>query len=124
MNIISILAEEKIQEGLKHGAFHNLPGKGKPLKFEDTSRVPEDLRAGYRMLKNAGYLPKELQLRKEMVTLNDLIRCCDDEDELGRLNHELREKKLRFNQLMEKRALKKTRAFKRYRNKIFNRLHL
>ncbi|RYL88966.1 DUF1992 domain-containing protein [Sporolactobacillus sp. THM7-4] len=124
MSIISILAESRIQEGLKEGAFENLPGKGKPQNFEDLSMVPEDLRLGYKVLKNAGYLPEELQLRKDMVTLSDLIQCCDDEHERTRLNQQLTEKRLRFNMLAEKRSLKKTSAFLKYRNKIFNRLHI
>lgn len=124
MSIIDILAEAKIQEGLKAGVFDNLPGKGKPLNLEDLSAVPEDVRAGYKMMKNAGYLPEELQLRKDIVTLNDLIRCCGDEPERQRLSSQLRIKRLKFNQLMEKRAVQKSRTFRNYRNKIFDRFHL
>lgn len=124
MSIIDILAEAKIQEGLKSGAFDNLEGKGKPLKHEDLSAVPEDLRAGYKMLKNAGYLPEELQLKKDIVTLNELIRCCGDESERQLLSSELRIKRLKFNQLMEKRSVRKSMAFRNYRNRIFNRLHM
>lgn len=122
MDIISILAEEKISEGVKNGAFDNLPGKGRPLELEDLSGVPEELRTGYKMMKNAGFLPEELQIRKEMATLNDLIRCCDDERERASLNQRLSEKKIRFNQLMETREIKKTRKFHQYRNKIYRRL--
>lgn len=124
MSIIDILAEAKIQEGLKSGAFDNLEGKGKPLKHEDLSAVPEDLRVGYKMLKNAGYLPEELQLKKDIVTLNELIRCCGDESERQLLSSELRIKRLKFNQLMEKRSVRKSMTFRNYRNKIFNRLHM
>ncbi|WP_193437487.1 DnaJ family domain-containing protein [Sporolactobacillus pectinivorans] len=118
------MAEEKIQEGLKDGLFDNLPGSGKPQQFEDLTAVPKDLRVSYKVLKNAGYLPEEIQIRKDIVTLNDLIRCCDDDHELGRLNAQLRIKRLRFNQLAEKRSIQKTRAFRNYRDKIFNHLHM
>ncbi|MDD9150363.1 MULTISPECIES: DnaJ family domain-containing protein [unclassified Sporolactobacillus] len=124
MSIIDILAEEKIQEGLKSGAFDNLEGQGRPLKYEDLSAVPEDLRVGYKMLKNAGYLPEELQLRKEIVTLNELIRCCGDEPERRRLSGELRIKRLKFNQLMEKRSVRTSQTFRNYRNRMFSRLHM
>lgn len=117
------MAEAKIKEALKAGDFDNLPGKGKPLELEDLSRVPEDLRVGYKVLKNAGFLPEELQLKKEMVTLNDLIACCDDRNELAALKRQLSEKMLRFNRLMEKRSVRRTRAFQNYRSKIFKRFH-
>ncbi|MDF2910211.1 MAG: hypothetical protein K0Q56_1092 [Sporolactobacillus laevolacticus] len=124
MGIIEIMAEEKIKAGLKSGAFDNLPGKGKPLVLEDLSAVPKELRAGYKMLKNAGMLPEELQLRKDIVTLNDLLRCCEDDKERERLSKQLRLKRLKFNQLMEKRSIAHTSVFQSYRSRIFNRLHL
>ncbi|MCQ2010873.1 MAG: DnaJ family domain-containing protein [Sporolactobacillus sp.] len=123
MGIIEIMAEEKIQEGLKAGAFDHLPGKGKPLVLEDLSAVPKDLRAGYKVLKNAGMLPEELQIKKDMVTLNDLLQCCEDDKERDRLNKQLRYKQLKFNQLMEKRSIAHSSAFQSYRTRIFNRLH-
>jgi hypothetical protein len=118
------MAEEKIQVGLRNGAFDHLPGKGQPQQFEDLSGVPKDLRVGYKVLKNAGYLPEEVQIRKDMVTLSDLIRCCTDDEELRRLNGQLCAKRLRFNQLTEKRSIRKSRAFRKYRSKIFNHLHI
>ena len=48
----SCLAEERIREAQKNGAFDNLPGKGKPLVLEDFSLVPADLRLAYYVLKN------------------------------------------------------------------------
>ncbi|MCL1632068.1 DUF1992 domain-containing protein [Sporolactobacillus sp. CPB3-1] len=122
MGIIEIMAEEKIKEGLKSGAFDHLPGKGKPLVLEDLSSVPKELRAGYKMLKNAGMLPEELQLRKDMVTLSDLIKCCNDDQERTALNRQLRYKRLKINQLVEKRSITRTAAFQSYRSRIFSRL--
>jgi len=67
------LAEEKIKEAIARGDFDNLAGAGKPLVLEDESYIPEELRAGYRVLKNAGYLPAELQLRKEIASVEELL---------------------------------------------------
>jgi hypothetical protein len=53
------IAEERIREAQQAGAFDNLPGKGKPLELEDLSWVPEELRIGYLVLKNAHVLPPE-----------------------------------------------------------------
>ncbi|MFX3619242.1 MAG: DnaJ family domain-containing protein [Sporolactobacillus sp.] len=124
MSLIERLAEEKIQKGLREGSFENLPGKGKPQKFEDDSGVPADLRVAYKILKNAGYLPEELQLRKDLVTLTDLINCCTDHAEKEKLTGELKAKRLEFSRLMEQRSFRKTGAFRHYRNRMLDRLHL
>jgi hypothetical protein len=75
------LVEEKIVEAQRAGAFDNLPGKGKPLKFDDQSWVPEDLRVAYHVLKNAHVLPPEAELLKEIRTLEDLLKYVEDEIE-------------------------------------------
>ncbi len=71
---LEVLAERKIREAMDRGEFANLPGAGKPLRLEDDSMVPEDLRLAYKILKNAGCIPPELELRREIITLRDLLR--------------------------------------------------
>ncbi|NEV61897.1 DnaJ family domain-containing protein [Thiorhodococcus minor] len=61
MDIIDKLAEQHIQAAIERGDLSGLPGEGRPLSDEGLSMVPEQLRAGYRLLKNAGYLPPELE---------------------------------------------------------------
>lgn len=73
-------AERHIVDAQRQGDFDNLPGSGKPLMLDDDSHVPEELRAGYRLLKNAGCLPLELQQRKEAVVLADLLKGIKEED--------------------------------------------
>ncbi len=71
--IFQQLAEERIREAIREGEFDNLPGKGKPLKLEDLSMVPEEVRLAYKVLKNAGFVPPEVQLQKEIRSLEDLL---------------------------------------------------
>ncbi len=66
-------AERHILDAQRQGEFDNLPGSGCPLILDDDSHVPAELRAGYRMLKNAGCLPPELEQRKEAVELAHLL---------------------------------------------------
>ncbi len=66
-------AERHILDAQRQGEFDNLPGSGQPLILDDDSHVPPELRAGYRMLKNAGCLPPELEQRKEAVELAQLL---------------------------------------------------
>ena len=74
-----LIAEKRIQEAMNQGQFDNLPGKGKPLKFEDDSMVPEDLRMAYKILKNAGFIPPELQTEKKIRQAVDLLESMEDE---------------------------------------------
>ncbi|BCX82319.1 hypothetical protein MIT9_P1905 [Methylomarinovum caldicuralii] len=67
------LAEERIQEAMAQGAFDDLPGAGKPLPEDDLPGVPPELRMAYRILKNAGYVPEEVQLRREIADVHRLL---------------------------------------------------
>ncbi|MBA7844897.1 DUF1992 domain-containing protein [Klebsiella sp. RHBSTW-00484] len=67
-------AERHILDAQNKGEFDNLPGCGEPLMLDDDSHVPPELRASYRLLKNAGCLPPELEHRKEAIVLVDLLR--------------------------------------------------
>ncbi|MFH1243143.1 MAG: DnaJ family domain-containing protein [Pseudomonadota bacterium] len=75
------IVEKRIQEALERGDFDDLPGRGKPIEIEDDSMVPEDLRLAYKVLKNAGCLPPELQLKKEIRQMEDLLESIPDERE-------------------------------------------
>jgi hypothetical protein len=66
MSWIEIIADRKIKEAQDEGAFDNLPGKGKPLNLEADARVPPELRAAYRMMKEAQLLPDWVQLDKDL----------------------------------------------------------
>jgi len=118
MDIIWRIAEDKIRESIKNGEFSSLPGFGKPLELEDLSHIPEDLRMGYLMLKSAGYVAEEADLRKELMTIEDLIRCCEDEEKKEILQKKLNEKLLRLNMLMKKKKSSNSAAFKDYQYRI------
>lgn len=97
MDILATIAERKIQEAMARGAFADLPGKGKPLPREDLSGVPEELRMAYKILKNAGFVPPEVELHKEIVTLRNLLVAMEHSPEREKRLKELNYKLLRFN---------------------------
>lgn len=74
-------AERHITEAQRKGEFDNLQGQGAPLILDDDSCVPEELRSGYRLLKNAGCLPPELEQRREAIALADMLKGIRKEDE-------------------------------------------
>ena len=67
------IAEKKIREAIDNGEFDDLPGKGKPLRLEDDRHLPQDIRLAHKILKNADCLPPELELRKEIFTIEELL---------------------------------------------------
>lgn len=73
MEFFQKIAENRILEAIENGLFENLKGQGQPLKLEDESHIPPELRMAYKILKNADCLPPELELRKEIVRLQDLV---------------------------------------------------
>lgn len=80
MFILDVIAEERIARARDAGEFDNLPGAGKPLELDDDRLVPEELRVAYRILKNAGFLPPEVEAMREAASLQSLIRCLEPGD--------------------------------------------
>ena len=78
MLLLDALAEARIEDAIEAGAFDDLPGAGRPLELDDERFVPEEVRAAYRILKRAGYVPPEVEARKEIVALTTLIKTLDE----------------------------------------------
>jgi len=93
--------ETKIKAAMAAGEFDNLPGKGKPLDLKAYSETPEHLRTAYHILKNSGYLPEEVRLKKEMEEVKEKIRLCNSKAEKNKLNKELADISQQFNFYME-----------------------
>ena len=74
----SKIIEERIRKAQKKGVFENLEGSGRPLKLEDDSHIPEDLRLAHKILKNANCLPPEIELKKEVQRTEDLLSGMQD----------------------------------------------
>ena len=94
LRIIDEVAEKAIQDAQRRGEFDNLPGMGRRLVFEDDSMVPEDLRMAYKVLRNSGHLPREMQEEKDIERALDLLAQCKDEQtklrQLEKLNFMVR----------------------------------
>jgi len=120
MRAISRIAEERIRRAIDEGKLDNLPGAGKPLYLDDDSFIPEDLRIAYRVLKNAGVAPPELELRNEIVSLRTLIDGIDDDKARLRKIRELNYKLMCLNE-MRKRPLS-FEDFPEYEHQIYEKL--
>jgi hypothetical protein len=99
MDIFAKIAERKIQEAIDNGEFDNLPNQGRPLNIDEDPFIPQDLRMAYRILKNAGCIPPELELRNEIISLRKMIDLIDDDRERIRKIRELNFKIVKLNEL-------------------------
>lgn len=81
MNPLAFIAEQKIAQAMKEQDLTDSKWKNRPLPLDDDQFVPEDLKMAYKLLKNSGYLPPEIEERKEVQRLEDLIAATEDEHE-------------------------------------------
>ena len=79
MSPLSRIAERKINQAIREGNLDCTKFKDQPMVFEDDSHVPVDLKMAYKILKNSGHLPPEIQTRKEIHNLEQLIAKTEDE---------------------------------------------
>ena len=67
------IAEKRIEEAISKGELDDLPGQGQPLRLEEDQLIAPEMRMAYRVLKNAGYIPEEVILRKEIARIQELM---------------------------------------------------
>lgn len=101
LSLLEQLAERRIAEARDRGDLDGLPNEGQPLELEDDAMVPPSLRAAYRVLKNAGYLPEEMETRREIHDAEELLRMARNEEERATAGARLR---LLLNRLGDHRA--------------------
>ena len=66
MSILETMAERRIVEAQREGAFDGLRGSGMPLPLEPEEHVPPEWRAAFHMLRQAGLAPDWIGLGTEI----------------------------------------------------------
>ena len=66
MWLIDEIAERRIAEAIERGELEGVGPAGR-IELDDDALVPEDMRVALRVLKNAGWLPEEVVLRREIA---------------------------------------------------------
>ena len=79
MYLLTRIAERKISQAIEDGRLNFAKCKNMPLPKDDDMQVPDDLKIAYKILKNAGYLPPEIEAKKEIQTLEEMIARTEDE---------------------------------------------
>lgn len=67
------LIDEQIQDAMRKGQFANLPGTGKPLKLEDDSHVPEQMRMANKLMRDNDLLPEWMQQGKDLDAAHEQL---------------------------------------------------
>ena len=73
LNGFEKIVEERIRKAQKKGELDHLPGSGRPFSLDNEPRIPEELRLAYKILKNAGFIPPEIELKKKIRQTEDLF---------------------------------------------------
>src|SRR5690606_15717887 len=84
------LIERRIDEARRQGAFEDLPGASRPLELDDDRLVPEELRVAHRILKNAGFVPPEVEALRDLDSmLRVAVDVADDSPQARRASRRL-----------------------------------
>ena len=84
MSLLDDLAESRIVAAQERGEFDDLAAAGAPVKLDDDSLIAQEWRMVCRVLRNAGYLPPEVSVRKEIAKLRGLVVELAESDERQR----------------------------------------
>ena len=96
MDAIAWIAEQRIREAMDRGFFDNSPYRGRPVRLEENESIAPELRMAFKVLKDAGCLPPEVELRREIASLYELLDTIAEGEERKRLRRELADRCLRL----------------------------
>ncbi|MEI8324078.1 MAG: DUF1992 domain-containing protein [Betaproteobacteria bacterium] len=101
------LVEDHIGRSLaqseKSGELRSASNFGKPLSFGDGyAETPEELRMGFKIIKDAGFVPLEVELMRDIEALARTIECATDEDEVCEKSTQLAQMRLKLAIRMER----------------------
>ena len=92
-NKLQILEDEigrRLKESEASGELKQAAGYGKPLDFGDGYfETPEELRMGFKILKDAGFVPPEVEMMKKIAQLRETLTRTSDIDSQDALRQQL-----------------------------------
>jgi hypothetical protein len=65
---------QSLRESLRNGELQSAASWGKPLDLSDGfAQTPEELRMAFKALKDAGFVPPEIETMKQIAALREVI---------------------------------------------------
>jgi hypothetical protein len=93
-----------IKQAEKTGELARSDLFGKPLDLDDSSaRTPEQLRMAHKVLKNAGYVPAEVEAMQRIAALKKTLQTAADESERTMLRREIAEQQQKLSVRLDRR---------------------
>lgn len=102
MSALDRIVEALIKEAQERGEFDNLPGKGKPIDLTSYFETPEEVRLAQSVLKSAGMTAPEVELRKEIAELRQVLAALADEKKKTEVQKKIQEKQIELSLMMER----------------------
>lgn len=90
----SDMAERQILKAQAEGQLENLRGAGKPLNMDDNAGSSDAV--GFRIMAEAGALPREIELRKAVAAQTEKLRAAPTEEDRRREARVLADLQLRL----------------------------
>ena len=91
------LIEQQIAKARAAGQLSGLEGEGKPLPERPVETSEEAaLSAGMRIMAEAGALPEEFRLKKELDAVRETYGACQSDAERGKLMRRIADLELRY----------------------------
>ena len=82
----------KLRESASSGELQSAPSFGKPLDFGDGYfETPEELRMGFKVLKDAGFVPPEVEMLHQVAALQSQLEATTDDAEAAPLRQRISE---------------------------------
>ena len=92
-----------LAESVANGELRSASNFGKPLDFGDGyAETPEELRMGFKILKDAGFVPPEVELMREIEALTRTIGSTTDAQEAFQLKAHLAHMRQKLAMSMER----------------------
>jgi hypothetical protein len=91
--------EDMIRAAQERGEFDHLKGRGKPLDHSEYFSQPEDQRLANHILRNAGFVPEQVELQREIGELRERFKVSVDEAERARLLREIEWRRIKIDLL-------------------------
>ena len=96
------IIKQWVQKVESTGEVHKLPGFGEPFKFEDGFlETPSEVRMVYKILKNAGYVPAEIELLQRLAVLREQLNATQDVEQQRQLKVEVADAQRKASMMLE-----------------------
>ncbi len=91
-----------VQKVEQTGELRNTPGFGQPFNFNDGFlETPTELRMAYKILKDAGYVPAEIEMVQRLATLREQLDATPGEAEKRDLKIKIAELQQKVTMMLE-----------------------